>query len=101
MPSTPPTIDPGTRFAFAPYPVAIENLLYRIYVVFETSRGDLLCAHTNLMAPSLETANTMCDNLNTQVDLTRDQWKCLASAVFDAVESTAEAKADPAPKYSP
>ena len=79
MPATPPTIDAGTRFAFAPYPIATEEILFRIYVVFETSRGDLFCAHTNLMAPTLETADTMCDALNSQVDLDRDQWKYLAS----------------------
>ena len=86
----PPTIDAGTRFAFAPYPVPIEHFLYRIHVVFETSRGDLLCAHTNLMAPTLETADTMCDALNSQLNLDRDQWKYLASAVFAFVESQAE-----------
>ena len=90
MSNPPPTINAGTRFAFAPYPVAIEGLLYRIYVVFETSRGDLFCAGTDLMAPSLETADTMCDALNSQVDLGRDQWKYLASAVFATVESESE-----------
>lgn len=90
MPNQPPTINAGTRFAFAPYPVPIEGLLYRIYVVFENSHGDLFCAGTDLMAPSLEAADTICDTLNTHVDLNRDQWKCLASAAFDAVETAKE-----------
>ena len=42
------------------------------------------------MAPSLEAADTICDTLNTHVDLNRDQWKCLASAAFDAVETAKE-----------
>ena len=86
----------GTRFAFAPYPIATEELLFRIYVVFETSRGDLLCAHTNLMAPTIETEDTICDTLNVHVDLNRDQWKCLASAAFDAVETAKEQAASEA-----
>ncbi len=90
MPSHPPTINAGTRFAFAPYTTPIEGLLYRIYVVFENSHGDLFCAGTDLMAPSLATADTMCDALNSQVGLDRDQWKYLASAVFATVESQSE-----------
>ena len=90
MPNPGVTINPGTRFAFAPYEAPIEGLLYRIYVVFENSHGDLFCAGTDLMAPSLEAADTMCDTLNSHVDLSRDQWKCLASAVFTTVESKSE-----------
>ena len=90
MTTAPPTINAGTRFAFAPYPIPIEGLLYRIYVVFENSHGDLFCAGTDLMAPSLEAADTICDTLNTHDDLNRDQWKCLASAVFDAVKTAKE-----------
>ena len=86
----PATIDAGTRFAFAPYPVATDGDLYRIYVVFETSHGDLFCVGTDLMAPSLDTADNMCDALNSHVDLNRDQWKCLASAVFAVAEMAKE-----------
>ena len=82
----PPTIDPGTRFAFAPCPIPIDERLYRIYVAFETSRGELFCAQTNLMAHTLQTADTMCDALNSKLGLDRDQWKCLASAAFASDE---------------
>lgn len=88
--ATPPIINPGTRFAFAPYENPIEGLLYRIYIVFENAHGDLFGAGTDLMAPSLEAADTMCDTLNVHVDLNRDQWKCLASAVFSSMEYTQE-----------
>ena len=57
--TTAPTINAGTRFAFAPYPVPIEGLLYRIYVVFESSHGDLFCAGTDLMAPRESLNNPM------------------------------------------
>ena len=80
----------NTRFAFAPYPVAIEGLLYRIHVVFESSHGDLFCVGTDLMATDLDAADSMCDALNSHVDLNREQWKCLASAVFATVEMAKE-----------
>ena len=90
MPDPSPIINAGTRFAFAPYPVPIQGLLYRIYVVFENSHGDLFGAGTDLMAAGLEAADTMCDALNRHVDLNRDQWKCLASAVFAVMEEAKE-----------
>ena len=96
MPNYPPTINPGTRFAFAPYPFPIQGLLYRIYVVFENSHGDLFCAGTDLMAPSLEAADTICDTLNSHDDLNRDQWKCFASAAFSAAEDAKEQAASQA-----
>ena len=42
------------------------------------------------MAPSLDAADTMCDALNSHVDLNRDQWKFLASAVFAVMEDAQE-----------
>ena len=48
------------------------------------------------MAPSLEAADTICDTLNVHVDLNRDQWKCLASAAFYAVETAKEQAASEA-----
>ena len=80
--TNPPTIDAGTRFAFAPHPTPIEGLLYRIHVVFESSHGDLFSAGTDLMSIDLELAENMCDALNSKLDLTREQWKYFASAVF-------------------
>ena len=42
------------------------------------------------MAPELDAADTMCDSLNSLVNLNREQWKCLASAVFASVEMAKE-----------
>ena len=35
-------------------------------------------------------STTVCDALNVHVDLDRDQWKCLASAVFTFMEDAQE-----------
>ena len=45
---------------------------------------------TDLMATDLDAADSMCDALNSHVDLNREQWKCLASAVFVTVEMAKE-----------
>ena len=84
------TINPGTRFAFAPYTFPIEGGFYRIYVLFENRHGDLFGARTDIMAPSQEEADTICDTLNTRVDLKREQWKFFASAAFGAMEAARE-----------
>ena len=81
------TINPGSRFAFAPYTFPNPDGLYRIYVVFENGHGDLFCAGTDIMVPGSDTANEVCDTLNLHVGLNRDQWKFFASAVFGTVEA--------------
>lgn len=91
---TPPTVDAGTRFAFAPYEVPIDGLLYCVYIVFESSRGDLFCVRTQLMSVTLEAADNMCDALNSQLHLSREQWKFFASEVFATVEMEAREKAE-------
>lgn len=90
---TPPTVDAGTRFAFAPYEVP-DGLLYCVYIVFESSSGDLFCVRTQLMSVTLEAADNMCDALNSQLHLSREQWKFFASEVFATVEMEAREKGE-------
>ena len=90
MTNPPVIINPGTRFAFAPYIFPNSAGFYRIYIVFENAHGDLFCAGTDLMAPTSDTADEMCDTLNVHVDLNREQWKFFASAAFGSMESIRE-----------
>ena len=87
MTRPPVVINPGTRFAFAPYTFPNPDGLYRIYIVFENRHGDLFCAGTDIMVPGSDAADEMCDTLNVHVDLKREQWKFFASAVFGSVEA--------------
>ena len=50
------TDGPGPRHAFAPHPDPVEGILHRIYVIFEESDGRLWASGTDMMAPSLESA---------------------------------------------
>jgi hypothetical protein len=86
---------------FAPYRYATEGGLYRIYITFESSRGDLFLTSTGLMATDLEVADNMCDALNSHLDLTRDQWKCFSTAVFAITEKDRERAATPTPEPQP
>lgn len=101
MPDPSPSIDAGTRYVFAPYPYATEGGLYRIFITFETSRGDLFRTGTGLMATTLDVADNMCDALNSHLDLTREQWKCFSTAVFTITDSQWERAAEPAPETKP
>lgn len=101
MPNTLPQIDAGTRYVFAPYRYATDGGLYRIYITFESSRGDLFLTSTGLMATDLEVADNMCDALNSHLDLTRDQWKCFSTAVFTITDSKRERAAEPPPETQP
>ncbi|MCY4503590.1 MAG: hypothetical protein OXE57_18780 [Alphaproteobacteria bacterium] len=73
---------PGPRHAFAPHPDPIEGALYRIHVVFEESDGRLWAAGTDIMAPTLESAETFADRLNEALGLDRVAWAARATRAF-------------------
>ena len=88
MPGSPPEIDAGTRYAFAPYLYAEEIGLYRIYITFKTSDGGVFLTGTEIMATSHEVADNMCDALNSRLTLSRAQFKRLSADVFSVVQPT-------------
>ena len=73
---------PGPRHAFAPHSDPIEGALYRIHVVFEESDGRLWAAGTDMMAPTLESADTFADRLNEALGLDRAAWAARATRAF-------------------
>ena len=80
----PTTTDAGRRYAFAPHPDPIEEILYRIHVVFEEPDGRLWSAGTDLMAPSMESAEVMAEDLNSRLGLDYAAWTAFAERVFAA-----------------
>ena len=80
----PATTDAGRRYAFAPHPDPIEDILYRIHVVVEEPDGRLWSAGTDLMAPSMESAEVMAEDLNSRLGLDYAAWTAFADRVFEA-----------------
>ena len=78
----PHTIGSGLRHAFAPHPEPIEEQLHRIFVVFEEDDGRVWSAGTDMIAPSLESAETFADRLNQSLSLDREAWMAFARRVF-------------------
>ena len=74
----------GRRYAFAPHPDPIEDILYRIHVVFEEPDGRLWSAGTDLMAPNMESAEAMAEDLNSRLGLDYAAWREFAQRVFAA-----------------
>ena len=80
----PATTDAGRRYAFAPHPDPIEDILYRIHVIFEEPDGRLWSAGTDLIAPSMESAQAMAEDLNSRLGLDYAAWTAFAERVFAA-----------------
>ena len=78
------TLDTSRRFAFAPDPVPVEDILHRMYVIFEESDGSLWTAGTDFMAPDLATAQGFADGLNARIGLDTTTWMALAERAFAA-----------------
>ena len=83
------TDGPGPRHHFAPRPDPVEGMLHRIYVVFEGSDGRLWASGTDMMAPSLESAEAFSDRLNETLGVGRAAWSGLANRVFAGAEAHA------------
>ena len=78
------TTDAGRRYAFAPHPDPIEDILYRIHIVFEEPDGRLWSSGTDLIAPNMESADAMPEDLNSRLGLDRVSWTAFAERVFAA-----------------
>ena len=81
------TDGPGPRDAFAPHPDLVEGMLHRIYVIFEESDGRLWTCGTDMMAPSLESAEAFSDRLNETLGIDRAAWSAVANRVFAGAET--------------
>ena len=77
----------GPRHAFAPHPVPVEGLLHRVYVIFQESDGRVWAAGTDMMAPTLDSAELFVDRLNETLCVDRAEWSALAARAFAAVEA--------------
>ncbi len=80
----PTTTDAGRRYAFAPHPDPIEEILYRIHIVFEEPDGRLWSAGTDFMAPTMESAEAFAEELNSKLGLDYTTWAEFARRVFAA-----------------
>ena len=80
----PTTTHAGRRYAFAPHPDPIEDVLHRIHVIFEDSDGRLWSAGTDLMAPNMDAAEAMAEGLNGRLGLNYAAWTAFAERVFAA-----------------
>ena len=84
------TIGSGLRHAFAPNPEPIEEQLYRIFVIFEEDDGHVWSAGTEMIAPTLQSADAFADRLNESIGLDGEAWTEFARRVF-ATDSTSGA----------
>ena len=78
------TTDAGRRYAFAPHPDPIEDILHRLHIIFEEPDGRLWSAGTDLMAPTMESAETFAEDLNSRLGLDYTTWTEFARRVFAA-----------------
>ena len=87
------TIGSGLRHAFAPNPEPIEDQLHRIFVIFEEDDGQVWSAGTDMIAPTLESAEAFSDRLNASLELDREAWTAFARRVFEGASASGPAPA--------
>ena len=75
---------PGPRHTFALHPVPVEDLLHRVYIIFQESDGRVWAAGTDMMAPDLDSAELFVDRLNETLGIDRAAWSALATRAFAA-----------------
>ena len=80
----PTTTTAGRRYAFAPHPDPIEEILHRIHIVLEEPDGRLWSSGTDIMAPSMDSAEAMAEDLNSRLGLDYAAWTAFAERVFAA-----------------
>ena len=78
------TTDAGRRYAFAPHPDPIKDILYRIHLILEEPDGRLWSSGTDLLAPSMESAEALAEDLNSRLGLDNAAWTAFARRVFEA-----------------
>ena len=79
------TLDADARYAFAPSPDPIDDMLHRIHVVFQGSDGRCWSGGTDLMTATRESAIVFCDGLNVRLGFDRAGWTVLAERAFAAL----------------
>ena len=67
-----------------PHPDPIEDTLYRLHIIFEEPDGRLWSSGTDLMAPNMESADALAENLNRRLGLDYTAWTAFARKVFAA-----------------
>ena len=77
----------GPRHVLAPHPDPVEGILRRIHIIFEECDGRLWASGTDMMAPSLESAEAFSDRLNETPGVGRAAWSALANRVFAGAEA--------------
>ena len=87
------TDGPGPRHVFARHLDPVEGILHRIYVIFEECDGRLWTSGTDMMTPSLESAEAFSDRLNETLGVDRAAWSALAERVF-AVGKAFDSRSD-------
>ena len=87
------TDGPGPPMSFVPHPDPVEGTPHRIYVLYEESDGRLWASGTDMMAPSLESAEAFSDRLNETLGVDRAAWSALANRVF-AVAKASDSRSD-------
>ena len=75
----------GPRHVFALHPDTVEGTLHRIYVIFLESDGRLRASGTDMMTPSLKSAEAFSDRINETLGVDRAAWSALANRVFARV----------------
>ena len=80
----PTTTDSGRRYAFAPHPEQIEDIRYRMHIILEEPDGRLWSSGTDLMASTMESAETFAEDLNSRLGLDYATWTEFARRVFAA-----------------
>ena len=76
------TMDGDIRYAFTRRPEPVEEILYRVHVIFEEPDGRLWSTGTDLMAPVLGTAQGLADRLNSPLGWKTDGWMAFAHRFF-------------------
>ena len=67
-----------------PHPDPIEDILYRIHVIFQEPDGRLWSAGTDLMGPNMQSAEAMAEDLNSRLGLDYAALTAFAKLVFAA-----------------
>ena len=62
----------------------IEDILYRLHIIFEEPDGRLWSSGTDLMARNMESAEALAKNLNSRLGLDYTSWTAFARKVCAA-----------------
>lgn len=76
------TMDDGVRYGFAPSPEPAEDTLHRNRIVFQDSDGRVWSAGTDMMEPTMGSAEGFSHALNARVGLDREGLTVFAERVF-------------------